>query len=158
MAGLFLRASKSVATGSLSVLEDPRSADFVRALFDGVATVPVAHGGAFSLRGFDVLGEFSIDTAGMALDDVVQVECASGCGHRLYSDREPLSVPATGRWRWWARLLVRCEVGDTVLTCRYCVESLSAITWVTVGSFGSTNAFIGAPSRNSCGILLGSCL
>ena len=54
MAGLFLRASKSVATGRLSVLEDPRSADFVRASFDGVATVPVAHGAAFSLHGFDV--------------------------------------------------------------------------------------------------------
>ena len=56
--------------GEASVLEDPRSADFVRASFDGVATVPVAHGAAFSLHGFDVLGEFSIDTAGMALDDV----------------------------------------------------------------------------------------
>ena len=30
--------------GEASVLEDPRSADFVRASFDGVATVPVAHG------------------------------------------------------------------------------------------------------------------
>ena len=28
----------------------------------------------------------------MALDDVVQVECAAGCGHRLYSDR-PLECP-----------------------------------------------------------------
>ena len=41
--------------GEASVLEDPGAADFVRASFDGVATVPVAHGGAFSLRGFDVL-------------------------------------------------------------------------------------------------------
>ena len=48
--------------GEPGVLEDPRSADFVRASFDGVATVPVAHGAAFSLHGFDVLGEFSIDT------------------------------------------------------------------------------------------------
>ena len=69
-----------------SVLEDPRSADFVRASFDGVATVPVAHGGAFSLHGFYVLGEFSIDTAGIVLDDDVEVECAVGRGHRLYSD------------------------------------------------------------------------
>ena len=29
-------------------------------------------------------------TAEMALDDVVQVECTAGCGHRLYSDRGPL--------------------------------------------------------------------
>ena len=76
--------------GEASVLEDPGTADFVRASFDGVAIVPVAHGGAFSLYDFDVLGEFSIDTAGMALDDVVQVECAAGCGHRLYSDRGPV--------------------------------------------------------------------
>ena len=33
--------------GEPGVLEDPRSADFVRASFDGVATVPVAHGAAF---------------------------------------------------------------------------------------------------------------
>ena len=26
-------------------------------------------------------------TAGMTLDDVVQVDCSWGCGHRLYSDR-----------------------------------------------------------------------
>ena len=79
--------------GEPSVLEDPRSANFVRASFDGVATVPVAHGGAFSLRGFDVLGEFSIDTAGMAMDDVVEVECAVGRGHRLYSDRGSFKCP-----------------------------------------------------------------
>ena len=85
--------------GEASVLEDPRSADFVRASFDGVATVPVAHGGAFSLHGFDVLGEFSIDTARMALDDDVEVECAVGCVHRLYSDRGLLECPATGRRR-----------------------------------------------------------
>ena len=29
----------------------------------------------------------------MALDDVVLVECAAGCGHRLYSDRGPLECP-----------------------------------------------------------------
>ena len=32
-------------------------------------------------------------TAGMVLDEVVQVECAAGCGHRLYSDRGPLECP-----------------------------------------------------------------
>ena len=41
--------------GEASVLEDPGAADFVRASFDGVATVPVAHGAAFSLHGYDVL-------------------------------------------------------------------------------------------------------
>ena len=45
------------------------------------------------LRGFDVLAEFSIDTAGMALDDDVEVECAVGRGHRLYSDRGLLACP-----------------------------------------------------------------
>ena len=79
--------------GEASVLEDPGAADFVRVSFDCVATVPVAHGAAFSLHGFDVLGEFSIDTAGMALDDDVQVEWAAGCGHRLYSDRGLLECP-----------------------------------------------------------------
>ena len=29
----------------------------------------------------------------MVLDDVVLVECAAGCGHRLYSDRGPLECP-----------------------------------------------------------------
>ena len=29
----------------------------------------------------------------MALDDVVFVECAAGCGHRIYSDRGPLECP-----------------------------------------------------------------
>ena len=29
----------------------------------------------------------------MVLDDVVFVECAAGCGHRLYSDRGPLECP-----------------------------------------------------------------
>ena len=84
--------------GEASVLEDPGTADFVRASFDGVAIVPVAHCGAFSLYDFDVLGEFSIDTAGMALDDVVQVEYAAGCGHRLYSDRGPVewTLPLAG--------------------------------------------------------------
>ena len=32
-------------------------------------------------------------TAGMALDDVVQVECAAACGHRLHWDRVPLERP-----------------------------------------------------------------
>ena len=30
---------------------------------------------------------------GMALDDIVQVECSVGCGHRLYSDRGTLECP-----------------------------------------------------------------
>ena len=30
---------------------------------------------------------------GMALDDVVQVECAAGCGHGIYSDRGALECP-----------------------------------------------------------------
>ena len=30
---------------------------------------------------------------GWALDDVVQVEWAAGCGHRLYSDRGPFECP-----------------------------------------------------------------
>ena len=29
----------------------------------------------------------------MDIDAVVQVECAVGCGHRLYSDRGPLECP-----------------------------------------------------------------
>ena len=29
----------------------------------------------------------------MVLDDVVEVECAAGCGHRLYSDRGPVECP-----------------------------------------------------------------
>ena len=36
---------------------------------------------------------FQLLTAGMALEDVVQVECAAGCGHRLYSDRGPFECP-----------------------------------------------------------------
>ena len=35
----------------------------------------------------------SLLTAGMVLDDVVQVDCAAGCGHRLYSERGPLECP-----------------------------------------------------------------
>ena len=32
--------------------------------------------------------------AGMVLDDVVEVDCAAGCGHhRLYSDRGPVECP-----------------------------------------------------------------
>ena len=31
--------------------------------------------------------------AGMALDDVVQVECAAGCGHLLHSDRGSFECP-----------------------------------------------------------------
>ena len=29
----------------------------------------------------------------MTLNDDVQVECAAGCGHRLYSDRGPFECP-----------------------------------------------------------------
>ena len=32
-------------------------------------------------------------TAGMVLDDVVQVDCSLGCGHRLYSDRGSFECP-----------------------------------------------------------------
>ena len=32
-------------------------------------------------------------TAGMVLDDIVEVDCAAGCGHRLYSDRGPVECP-----------------------------------------------------------------
>ena len=32
-------------------------------------------------------------TAAMVLDDVALVECAVGCGHRLYSGRGPLECP-----------------------------------------------------------------
>ena len=32
-------------------------------------------------------------TVGMVLNDVVQVDCATGCGHRLYSDRGPVDCP-----------------------------------------------------------------
>ena len=35
----------------------------------------------------------SLMASGMVLDDVVFVECAAGCGHRLYSDRGPLECP-----------------------------------------------------------------
>ena len=41
----------------------------------------------------------------MALDDVVQAECAAGCGHQLYSDRGPLECPChwvLGRAAWVA--------------------------------------------------------
>ena len=31
--------------------------------------------------------------AGMVLDDVVEVDRAAGCGHRLYSDRGPVECP-----------------------------------------------------------------
>ena len=105
--------------GEPGVLEDPRSANFVRASFDGVATVPVAHGGAFSLHGFYVLGEFSIDTAGMALDDDVEVECAVGRGHRLYSDRRVVSHRVCGGVRRLApsgRRVVVAGSGRNVVT------------------------------------------
>ena len=35
----------------------------------------------------------SLLASAMVLDDVVQVDCAAGCGHRLYSDRGPLECP-----------------------------------------------------------------
>ena len=35
----------------------------------------------------------SLLASAMVLDDVVLVECAAGCGHRLYSDRGPLECP-----------------------------------------------------------------
>ena len=44
----------------------------------------------------------------MVLDDVVFVECAAGCGHRLYSDRGPLECPCywpPAKAAWVARAL-----------------------------------------------------
>ena len=35
----------------------------------------------------------SLMASAMVLDDVVQVDCAAACGHRLYSDRGPLECP-----------------------------------------------------------------
>lgn len=35
----------------------------------------------------------SLLASAMVLDDVVQVDCAAGCGHRLYSDLGPLECP-----------------------------------------------------------------
>ena len=35
----------------------------------------------------------SLMASAMVLDDVVQVECVAGCGHRLYSDRGPWECP-----------------------------------------------------------------
>ena len=35
----------------------------------------------------------SLLASAMVLDDVVLMECAAGCGHRLYSDRGPLECP-----------------------------------------------------------------
>ena len=49
----------------------------------------------------------SLMASAMVLDDVVQVDCAAGCGHRLYSDRGPLECPC--HWQpvkaaWVSRL------------------------------------------------------
>ena len=44
----------------------------------------------------------------MVLDDVVFLECAAGCGHRLYSDRGPLECPChwpPAKAAWVARAL-----------------------------------------------------
>ena len=35
----------------------------------------------------------SLLVSSMDLEVVVQVECAAGCGHRLYSDRGPVECP-----------------------------------------------------------------
>ena len=35
----------------------------------------------------------SVLTAGMVLEDVIQVDCAAGCGDWLYSDRGPVECP-----------------------------------------------------------------
>ena len=46
----------------------------------------------------------------MVLFDVVQVECAAGCGHRLYSDRGRLECPChwpPGKAAQVARALLR---------------------------------------------------
>ena len=58
-------------------------------------------------------------TAGMVLEDVIQIDCAAGCGDWLYSDRGPVECPchwstarvvelarvlqgvSLGRWRPW---------------------------------------------------------
>ena len=45
---------------------------------------------------------------GMALDDVVLVDCAAGCGHRIYSGRGPLECPChwpPAKAAWVARAL-----------------------------------------------------
>ena len=50
----------------------------------------------------------------MVLDDVVQVECSTGCGHRLYSDRGPFPCPCHWSASWAvhvARLLHEQVVG-----------------------------------------------
>ena len=91
MARLFLRASKSVATGSLvfSKIHAPLTLSGRRSMALQLSQWFIIQLAPCTA----VLGEFSIDTAGMALDDDVEVECAVGRGHRLYSDRGPLECP-----------------------------------------------------------------
>ena len=78
-----------------------------------------------------MLGELSIDTAGMALDDVVQVEWAAGCGHRLHSDWGPVECPChwpVGKVARVARKMagdyVEFSVGFASLrnSCRVCTS------------------------------------
>ena len=52
----------------------------------------------------------SLMASAMVLFDVVQVECAAGCGHRLYSDRGPVECPChwpPGKAAQVARALLR---------------------------------------------------
>ena len=59
--------------------------------------IPEAVSTFSSLQHADTL-IFSVDWGlGMALDDVVELDCSAGCGHRLYSDRGPLECPC--HWR-----------------------------------------------------------
>ena len=57
-------------------------------------------------------------TAGMVLDDIVEVDCAAGCGHRVYSDRgrmeclchwPPAKVASVGR----ALAAAECSLGQS---------------------------------------------
>ena len=58
-----------------------------------VSTVPRQNGAGVLEHGPCRHPLASLLTAGMVLDDVVQVDCAAGCGHRLYSDRGRLECP-----------------------------------------------------------------
>ena len=58
-----------------------------------VSTVPRQNGAGVLEHGPCRHPLASLLTAGMVLDDVVQVDCAAGCGHWLYSARGSLECP-----------------------------------------------------------------
>lgn len=64
----------------------------------------------------------------MDLEAVVQVECAAGCCHRLYSDRGPVGPPATGHRRRLPRSPVSCNANQR-LSCRYRVVEVLTLVY-----------------------------